>query len=114
MLCQQCGSTIEEGWKDRPPLLAKFCLKCRSDRRRRHSLKYTWLPQYDAYLRGHYHGGLHQRGRVTSTLMRQTGVPRWYIKRQARRHRLCVRALYWNKPDLVLPLFGISSGPNQE
>ena len=85
MLCQDCGSTIEEGWKDRAPVLAQFCLKCRSARRRSHNLKYAWLPQHDAYLRAHYHGGLHQRGRVIRELARQTGFPRWYIKRQARR-----------------------------
>jgi hypothetical protein len=64
---------------------AKFCLKCRSDQRRRHTLKYIWLPQHDAYLRAHYHGGLRQRGRVIKELARQTGFPRWFIKRQARR-----------------------------
>ncbi len=85
MLCHDCGSTIEEGRKDRAPVLAKFCLKCRSGRRRRHGLKYVWLPQHDAYLRAHYHGGLHQRGRVIRELARQTCFPRWYIKRQARR-----------------------------
>jgi hypothetical protein len=34
MLCHDCGSTIEEGRKDRAPVLARFCLKCRSERRR--------------------------------------------------------------------------------
>jgi hypothetical protein len=85
MLCHDCGSTIEEGRKDRAPLLARFCLKCRSGRRRRRRLKYAWGPQLDAYLRAHYYGGLHQRGRVIRELMRQTGYPHWYIKRQARR-----------------------------
>jgi len=85
MFCQQCGRKIEEGRNSRAPVLAKFCLKCRSERRRRHSLKYIWLPQHDAYMRTHCYGGLHQRGRVISVLMRQTSFPRWYIKRQARR-----------------------------
>jgi len=66
-------------------VLARFCLKCRSERRRRHNLKYAWLPQHDAYLRAHYYGGLHQRGTVIRELVRQTGFPHWYIKRQARR-----------------------------
>ena len=83
MNCLDCGSTIEEGRKDRPPIDAKFCLRCRSERRRRTRLKYVWLPQHDAYMRAHYHGGLHQRGRVIKELVRQTGFPRWYIKRQA-------------------------------
>lgn len=85
MLCHECGSTIEEGRQDRAPILARFCLKCRSARRRRYNVKYAWLPQHDAYLRAHYYGGLHQRGRVILELARQTGFPRWYIKRQARR-----------------------------
>jgi len=85
MLCQECGSTIEEGRKDRAPVLARFCLKCRSERRRRHNRKYAWLLQHDAYLRAHYYGGLHQRGTVIRELVRQTGFPHWYIKRQARR-----------------------------
>jgi hypothetical protein len=85
MLCHDCGSPIEEGWKDRAPVLARFCLRCRAARRRRHGLKYAWLPQHDAYLRAHYYGGLHQRGRTIRELTRQTGFPHWYIKRQARR-----------------------------
>jgi hypothetical protein len=36
-------------------------------------------------MRAHYHGGLHQRGRVIKELARQTGFPRWFIKRQAQR-----------------------------
>jgi hypothetical protein len=48
MLCHDCGSTIEERRKDRAPVLARFCVKCRSERRRRHNLKYAWLPQHDA------------------------------------------------------------------
>jgi hypothetical protein len=83
MECLDCGSEIEEGRKDRVPIEAKYCLKCRADRRRRGKLKYNWLPQHDAYMRAHYHGGLHQRGRVIRELVRQTGFPRWYIRRQA-------------------------------
>jgi hypothetical protein len=83
MTCLNCASTIEEGRKGRPPVEAKFCIKCRSERRRRKMLKYKWLHQHDAYMRAHYHGGLHQRGRVIKELARQTGFPRWYIKRQA-------------------------------
>lgn len=85
MSCQQCGNEIEEGRKERAPIAAKFCLRCRSERRRRKRLKYLWLPEHDAYMRAHYHGGLHQRGRVIKELVRQTGFPRWYIKRQAQR-----------------------------
>jgi len=102
MLCHDCGSTIEEGRKDRPPVLARFCLKCRATRRRRHRLKYNWLSQHDAYLRAHYHGGLHQRGRVIRDMARQTGFPRWYVKRQARRLGLTMHQdrCPWTQPEL--------------
>jgi len=80
-----CGGTIEEGRRNRAPIEAKFCPKCRAERRRQAKLKYNWLPQHDAYMRAQYHGGLHQRGRVIKELMRQTGFPRWYVKRQAQR-----------------------------
>jgi len=36
-------------------------------------------------MHAHYHGGLHRRGSVIKELTRQTGFPRWFIKRQARR-----------------------------
>lgn len=102
MLCEQCGSTIEEGLKGGAQVLAKLCLRCRSGRRRRHSRKYIWLPRYDAYLRAHYYGGLHQRGRVISALMRQTRFPRWYIKRQACRLGLTMHPdrRPWTKQEL--------------
>jgi len=80
MLCHDCGSTIEVGRNDQVALLARFCLRCRSVRRRRHNLKYAWLPQHDAYLRTHYYGGLHQRDRVIRELARRTGFPRCYIR----------------------------------
>jgi hypothetical protein len=44
MTCQECGSEIEGGRKDRALIEAKFCLKCRAERRRA-KLKYDWLPQ---------------------------------------------------------------------
>ncbi len=83
MTCLDCGNTIEEGKRDRAPIDAKFCLKCRAERRQRTRLKYIWLPQHEDYMRAHYHGGLHQRGRVIKELARQTGFPRWLIKRHA-------------------------------
>jgi hypothetical protein len=60
-------------------------LTCRAERRRRAKLKYTWRPEYDAYLKAHYFGGLKRRFRVLSQMVRMTGLPRWYIKRQAAR-----------------------------
>ena len=67
---------IEEGFKGRPPIAAKYCLKCRAERRRRRNRKYEWVPKHDAYLREHYQGGLLQRGRVIRALARVTGFPR--------------------------------------
>jgi len=102
MTCSDCGSEIEEGRKDRPPTAARFCLKCRSGRRRRHNLKYRWLPQHEAYMRAHYHGGLHQRGSVIKEMARQTGFPKWFIKRQARRLGLTMHQdrRPWMAPEL--------------
>jgi hypothetical protein len=60
-------------------------LKCRAERRRRAKLKYTWGPEHDAYLKAHYFGGLKRRFRVLNHMVRVTGLPRWYIKRQAAR-----------------------------
>lgn len=86
MTCVVCGHRIEEGRrKGLPPREAKYCLKCRAERRRRARLKYTWRPEYDAYLKGHYYGGLKRRFRVLSRMVRMTDLPRWYIKRQAAR-----------------------------
>ena len=89
MLSDDCCSTVEGTPKGRASVLAKSCVGCRYGRRTSH--KYIWLPQHDAFMRAHYHGGLHQRGRVISALMRQTGFPRWYIKRQACRLGLTMR-----------------------
>ncbi len=102
MTCIKCGNQVEEGRRDRRPVAAKFCLKCRSERRRRHRLKYAWLPQHDAYMRAHYHGGLHQRGRTIRELARQTAFPRWYIKRQAQRLGLTMHPdrRPWTKQEL--------------
>ncbi|HEV2351785.1 MAG TPA: hypothetical protein VG028_18290 [Terriglobia bacterium] len=84
MVCEQRGATIEEALEGSAPWLPKRYLTCPSVRRRR-GLKYIWLGQHDAFMRAHYYGGLQQRGRVISALMRRTGFPRWYIKRQAQR-----------------------------
>lgn len=102
MTCVNCGGTIEEGRRDRAPIEAKFCLKCRAERRRRAKLKYNWLPQHDAYMRTHYHGGINQRGRVIRELTRQTGFPRWYVKRQAQRLGLTMHPdrRPWNEQEL--------------
>jgi len=47
--------------------------------------KYTWRPEYEAYLKAQYFGGLNRRFRVLNRMIRLTDLPRWYIKRQAAR-----------------------------
>jgi hypothetical protein len=92
MTCIVCGGRIEEGRRHgQPPREAKYCLKCRAERRRCAKLKYTWRAEYDAYLKAHYFGGLNRRFRVLSRMVRMTGLPRWYIKRQAARQGLTMR-----------------------
>src|SRR5258708_40333544 len=87
-----CGNPTEEGSRQgQPPLLAKYCLKCRAERRRHARVKYTWLPEYDAYLKAHYFGGLNRRFQVLTRMVRMTGLPRWYIKRQAARLGLTMK-----------------------
>jgi hypothetical protein len=54
-------------------------------------LKYTWRPEYDAHLKAHYFGGLNRRFQVLNRMVRLTGLPRWYIKRQAARLGLTMK-----------------------
>lgn len=68
---------IEEGRrKGQPPLLAKCCMKCWAERRRRSRVKYAWMPEYDAYLKDHYFSGLNRRFQVLNRMIRVTGLPR--------------------------------------
>ncbi len=86
MKCVICGQLIEEGRRrGNPPSLAKYCLKCRAERRRRARVKYVWRPEYDTYLKTQYFGGLNRRFQVLNRMIRITGLPRWYIKKQATR-----------------------------
>jgi hypothetical protein len=48
-------------------------------------VKYFWRPEYDAYLKAQYFGGLNRRFQVLNRMTRMTGLPRWYIKKQAAR-----------------------------
>jgi hypothetical protein len=54
-------------------------------------VKYVWRPEYDAYLKAHYFGGLNRRFQVLNRMIRMTGLPRWYIKKQATRLGLTMR-----------------------
>jgi len=92
MKCVICGQPIEEGRKQgQPPLLAKYCLKCRGKRRRRARVKYAWLTEHDAYLKRRYFGGLNRRFQVLTRMVRMTELPQWYIKRQVARLGLTMR-----------------------
>ena len=74
-VCQQCGNVIEEGrFQNQPPTEAKYCLKCRAERRRRANFKYVWRPEYDEYLKAHYYGGLNRRFQVLNRMIRETGL----------------------------------------
>lgn len=86
MNCVMCGQSIEEGRKHgTAPTEAKYCSKCRAERRRRAKLKYTWRPGFDDILKAQYYGGLNRRFQVLNRMAHMTGLPRWYIKRQAAR-----------------------------
>src|SRR5260370_6820973 len=105
MKCVTCGQPIEEGRKQgQPPRLAKHCLKCRAERRRRAKVRYTWRPEYDVYLKAHYFGGLNRRFRVLTRMVRLSGLPRWYIKRQAARLGLTMRTerKAWTRREMDL------------
>ena len=78
-----CRQGVEE--HDPLPREAKQSLQCGAGRQRFASPKYAWRPEYDAYLREHYFGGLNRRFQVLNRMIRLTGLPRWYIKRQAAR-----------------------------
>ena len=67
-------------------------------------LKYTWRPEYDAYLKAHYFGGLNRRFQVLNRMVRLTGLPRWYIKRQAARLGLTMKMdrRPWTQAELGL------------
>jgi hypothetical protein len=54
-------------------------------------LEYTWRPEFDAFLRAQYFGGLNRRFKVLTRMVRMTGLPRWYIKRQAARLGLTMK-----------------------
>src|SRR3990172_9704190 len=110
-LCQQCAHVIEEGRsRNKVPTEAKYCLKCRAERRRRANLKYVWRPEYDDYLKGHYYGGLNRRFQILNRMIRETGLPRWYIKKRAARLGLTMhqdrRPWTANEVAIVEPLVG--------
>ena len=81
-----CGEPIEGRQQQaQPSHLAQYHSECQEQRARRSKPKYVWRTECYAYLRAHYFGGLHRRFQVLNQMIRLTGMPRWYIKRQAAR-----------------------------
>jgi len=81
-----CGEPIEGRQQQaQPSHLAQYHSECQEQRARRSKPKYVWRTECYAYLRAHYFGGLNRRFQVLNQMIRLTGMPRWYIKRQAAR-----------------------------
>jgi hypothetical protein len=81
-----CVELLEERQHQvQPSGLAQYSSECREQRDRRSKPTYAWRTEHDAYLRAHYFGGLNRRFQVLNQMIRLTGMPRWYIKRQAAR-----------------------------
>jgi len=81
-----CNKAIPEDLQESHPP-AQTCQGSASSGEHRRSARrrYIWRPAYDAYLKAQYFGGLNRRFRVLNRMIRLTGLPRWYIKRQAAR-----------------------------
>ena len=81
-----CGEPLEERQQQaQPSHLAQYSSECREKREWPSKSKYVWRAEYDAHLKAHYFGGLNRRFQVLNQMIRRTGLPRWYIKRQAAR-----------------------------
>jgi hypothetical protein len=83
VMCKQDTDVAEQ--QNEPPRKPPRNLTGRTNRRLETKSKYTWRPEYDAYLKTQYFGGLNRRFRVLNRMIRLTALPRWYIKRQAAR-----------------------------
>ncbi len=81
-----CDEPIEGRQQQaQPSHLAQDSSECQEQLARRSKPKYVWRTEYDAYLSTHYFGGLNRRFQVLNQMIRLTGLPRWYVKRQAAR-----------------------------
>lgn len=76
--------------------------ECRAGRQHRCRPKHVWRPEYDAYLKANYFGGLNHRFQVLNRMVRLTGLPRWYIKRHAARLGLTLQTdrKPWTRAEL--------------
>jgi hypothetical protein len=108
--CQECEKEFEDG---RQPgqrrSRARFCGPCQVLRqglgrtRPNPRKKYFWTEALDDYLREHCHGGLKARHEVLNQLVRMTGFPREFIKKQAQRLGLCLHnpdRRAWTAPEM--------------
>jgi len=81
-----CGELLDGRQRQSQPTdLVQSSSECRENRERPSKPKYVWRTEHDDYLRAHYFGGLNRRFQVLNQMIRLTGMPRWYIKRQAAR-----------------------------
>jgi hypothetical protein len=81
-----CVEPLEERQHQvQPSHLAQYSSECRTKHERCSKATRVWRAEYDAYLRANYFGGLNRRFQVLNRMVRLTGIPRWYIKRQAAR-----------------------------
>src|SRR5258708_40266952 len=82
-ICDEPPEGVQQ--QGQPSYPAQYSSACRDKRKRFTNAKYVWREENDAYLRAHYFGGLNRRFQVLNQMVRMTGLPRWYIKRQAAR-----------------------------
>ena len=81
-----CGESLNERRQQaQTSHVAQSFSECRAKGDRRPKPKYLWRTEHDAYLKAHYFGGLNRRFQVLNQMIQLTGMPRWYIKRQAAR-----------------------------
>jgi hypothetical protein len=81
-----CGELLDgRQQQSQPTHLVQTSSECREKRERSSKPKYVWRAEYDVYLKANYFGGLNRRFQVLNQMIRLTGMPRWYIKRQAAR-----------------------------
>ena len=102
MTAVMCGQGIDAAELQNQSSRGSKPVNCKADRRRSTKPKYTWRPEYEAYLKAQYFGGLNRRFKVLNRMIRLTGLPRWYIKRQAARLGLTMRTdrKPWTRDEL--------------
>ena len=81
-----CGEPLEgKQRRAQPSHLAQYSSESRDKCEWCSKPKSLWQTEQDDYLTAHYFGGLNRRFQVLNQMIRLTGMPRWYIKRQAAR-----------------------------